>query len=52
MKITHSFLSASPNPDKRRLHCSLLAGAVTQIKAIWLKVKMTMCELTAETTGQ
>lgn len=52
MKITNSFISASPNPEERRLHCSLLAGAVTQINAIWLKIKMTLCELTVETTGQ
>lgn len=52
MKITHSFISASSNPDERRLHCSLLAGAVTQINAIWLKIKMTLCKLTAETSGQ
>lgn len=52
MKIAHSFIAAFPNPDERRLHCSLLAGTVTQINAIWLKIKMTLCELTAETTGQ
>lgn len=51
MQITHSFLSAFAIPDER-LHCSLSAGAVEQISAIWLKIKITLGQLTAETTGQ
>lgn len=52
MQITHSFLSAFAIPDERRLHCSLSAGAVEQISAIWPKIKITLGQLTAETTGQ
>lgn len=52
MQITHSFISAFPAPDEKRLHRSLSAGAVAQINAIWLKIKMTLGQATGETTGQ
>lgn len=52
MQITHSIISLFPAPDERRLHCSLSVGAVAQINAIWLKIKMTLGRLTAETSGQ
>lgn len=52
MQITHSFISVFPTPDERRLYCSLSAGAVAQINAIWLKNKMTLGQTTGETTGQ
>lgn len=50
MQITHTFISAFPAANEKLL-CSLSVGAVGEINAIWLKIKLTFSQLTAEKTG-